>query len=330
MTVADACGQVSAQRVNPGWDSPMTLFTRDLLAQGLQEHEIRGQVRRGTLIRVRHGAYVRTDDADTAESRHLRIAGATWPGLRAPGSCLSHHTAGVIHGLPVPGQLLGPVHITRPGRGGSSTTWVRLHRGVVPEEHRLTSPHGVVSSVAWTVADLARVLPAIHGVAVTDAALAGGLAVDEVSAVLHGTRRSGNPRAREVLRFADARSESVGESHSRWLLAELGLPAPELQHEFRNGDGNFVARVDFWWPDYGLIGEFDGQGKYIRPAKLGRTVQQVVLTEKRREEALRRLGWWVVRWGWSDLDDRAAFEKLISEGLAFAARTRRDGGLTNR
>lgn len=164
---------------------PMTLFTRDLLAQGLQEHEIRGQVRRGTLIRVRHGVYVRADDADTAESRHLRVAGSTWAGLRAPGSCLSHHTAGVVHGLPVPGQLLGPVHVTRPGRGGSS-------------------------------------------------------------------------------------------------------------------------------------------GKYLRPADRGRTVQQVVLSEKRREEALRRLGWWVVRWGWSDLDDRAAFEKLISDGLAFAARTRRD------
>jgi hypothetical protein len=311
----------------------MTLRTRDLLAQGMLEHEIRAQIRRGALIRVRHGVYARTDDADTAdvetaESRHLRIAGATWAGLRAAESCFSHHTAGVLHRLPVPRHLLGPVHITRPGRGGSSSKWLRLHRGAVPEAHRLAVPReivpaGVVTSVAWTVADLARALPPIHGVAVADAAFARGVRPEQVSEVLAGTRQPGNLRAREVLRFADGRSESAGESHSRWLMAELGLPAPELQQVFRTADGSFVARVDFWWPDYGLIGEFDGEGKYRRPPTPGRTAQQAVLNEKHREEALRRIGWWVVRWDWDALDDRAAFEQLLRDGLDFAARTTR-------
>jgi hypothetical protein len=140
---------------------------------------------------------------------------------------------------------------------------------------------------------------------------------------LQAARRPGNVRAREVLRFADSRSESVAESHSRWLMAELGLPAPELQHVFHDAEDRFVARVDFWWPNFGLVGEVDGMAKYTDGAKPGKSPQQVVLAEKRREEALRRLGVWVIRWDWAILDDRAKFKQLISGGLAFAGRARR-------
>ena len=39
----------------------------------------------------------------------------------------------------------------------------------------------------------------------------------------------GVPDARRVVAFADARSESVGESRSRVAIALAGLPPPQLQ-----------------------------------------------------------------------------------------------------
>ena len=44
-------------------------------------------------------------------------------------------------------------------------------------------------------------------------------------------------------------------------MRELGLPAPELQHDLCDR-GRFVARLDFWWPEHGVVGEFDGRSKY--------------------------------------------------------------------
>jgi hypothetical protein len=58
---------------------------------------------------------------------------------------------------------------------------------------------------------------------------------------------------------------------------------------------------DFWWPETGLVGEFDGRGKYLRDEfTRGRTTAEVVLDEKRRENRLRALGLTVVRWEWAD------------------------------
>ncbi|WNY32902.1 hypothetical protein Q9Q99_11385 [Curtobacterium flaccumfaciens] len=65
---------------------------------------------------------------------------------------------------------------------------------------------------------------------------------------------------------------------SRVTARDLGGPAPELQREFETPLGRF--RTDFWWPDAGVIGEFDGRLKYDDPRALW--------DEKNREDALRR------------------------------------------
>jgi hypothetical protein len=90
-----------------------------------------------------------------------------------------------------------------------------------------------------------------------------------------------------VVAFADPRSGSPVESLSRVSIAEAGLPAPELQHEFWDRDGRMD--VDFWWPRFGVIGEFDGKVKYLDERyRNGRTLEQVLLDEKWREQRLRR------------------------------------------
>jgi hypothetical protein len=106
--------------------------------------------------------------------------------------------------------------------------------------------------------------------------------------------------ARRVVDEADARAESPGESLSRARMIELGVPRPVLQHEVRDGRG-LVGRVDFFWPERGVAGEFDGRLKYRAGGVGDRTAaEQRVWEEKRREDRLRSAGLRVVRWTWAD------------------------------
>ena len=121
----------------------------------------------------------------------------------------------------------------------------------------------------------------------------------------------------QVLDFAGTDSESPGESLSRAQMHVLGFPAPLLQARVHMG-GVFIARTDFFWPRHRLIGEFDGDAKYLRDEYLGgQTARQAVLAEKKREDQLRAAGFQVVRWDWATASDPARFEACLRQaGLA--------------
>ncbi|MGB8381997.1 MAG: DUF559 domain-containing protein [Dermatophilaceae bacterium] len=114
------------------------------------------------------------------------------------------------------------------------------------------------------------------------------------------------PAVAKVVELADGRSESVGESWCRLVFAAIGLPSPEQQVEIRDEHGAFVARVDFLIRDRRLVIEFDGIAKYA-----GAAGQQALVAEKRREDALRRLGFRVVRLTWADLLEPARVVRLL-------------------
>ena len=76
------------------------------------------------------------------------------------------------------------------------------------------------------------------------------------------------------------------------------IPAPDLQVPVVGASGRRYF-ADFYWADRRHIGEFDGAAKYTDPRFLqGRTPQQVLLDEKRREDDLRAAGYRVTRWDW--------------------------------
>jgi hypothetical protein len=80
------------------------------------------------------------------------------------------------------------------------------------------------------------------------------------------------------------------------------LPEPVLQFEVYDEHGMLVGRTDFAWPDHGLLGEFDGETKYLRLRRENETIEQAVLREKRREDKLREItGWLMIRLIWSEL-----------------------------
>jgi hypothetical protein len=114
----------------------------------------------------------------------------------------------------------------------------------------------------------------------------------------------------------DPRSESPGESVSRVRLHEDGLPAPELQQDIYDENGRFIARVDFCWKERRTIGEFDGKIKYGKLRKPGQSLEDAIYAEKLREDAIRDLGWQVVRWIWADLYRRGVIRDRVLRAFA--------------
>jgi hypothetical protein len=96
-------------------------------------------------------------------------------------------------------------------------------------------------------------------------------------------------------------------------MHQSGLPEPMLQVEFSDSDG-FVARVDFHFPSYDTVVEFDGLLKY------GGGSPEVLIREKRREDRLRALGIQVVRVTWADFNRPAYVAAAIRQAFARARR----------
>lgn len=300
----------------------MLITTELLRQQGFTTAGIRTMTTTGWLRRVRRGIYERVNPSQgprTPEDEHRTLIEAVL--TRYPNAVLSHVSAAVLQGLPVPQASLGRVHVTRPAKyaGGKRMGGVYLHR--VTEDVPTSELDGIrVTTMDRTVLDLARALQPTDGLAVTDRALALGADQDTLMDLLDDQpRRRGNELARRIIAFADSRAESPGESWARWVMAQAGLPAPELQVEFFDlRTGRLVARTDFAWSEHRLVGEFDGEVKYGRLLKPGQGIQDVIMAEKRREQELRRLGQWIVRFTTAEVFQRGLLGDLVREGIGYA------------
>jgi len=227
---------------------------------------------------------------------------ATAPSLGA-NTYFSHTSAAVVHDLPLltkRTKRTKEVVAVRTG-GGHGTITPTLHTRVAHlEQHEVTLIDELpVTSLTRTVADLVRILPFPEAVMVADAGLARGLDRAELLALTEKGR--GCRMARRALLFADARAESPGESLSRVRIDAAGLPVPALQRRVYGANGTFLARVDFCWEEFGVIGEFDGAKKYRELLRPGQSPSDVIMDEKRREQLLFDATWWVVRWTWDEL-----------------------------
>lgn len=290
----------------------------DVARRGLDGMDLRAACLAGELVRIRFGAYTSARawaSLDSLERYRLRVLAA---GRAFKDPLFSHDSAAALWRLPRVGAWPSGIHVSIPeGRGARSVPSVRRHTVS-------SAPHAAVveglrtTTVARTVVDLGRSWSTCAALSAADHALHTGLvAPEELRAELEAVGAvPGARRARRVVLAADGRSESVGESLSRARMIELGLPAPVLQHEVRDGEGA-IGRVDFWWPGLGLVGEFDGRLKYrVHGLTDGRLVEERVWAEKLREDRLRGAGLRVVRWTWDvALDASALAARLAAAGL---------------
>lgn len=298
---------------------PAFISYRALLSDGLTSSEIQAMRRDGSLRRVRRGSYLsHPDAAATPEAEHRELALATWTGLAA-GSVLSHLSAAIVHGLPVIGRPPSRVSVTRTTGGhGRADTLLHLRVCPLPPDEVIERDGVMVTSLARTVADVTRTSSLDQAVAVADAALRAGLERGDLERSLgRCDRRPGIAQARRVAAFADPGADGPGESVSRVRMRQAGLPSPVLQWRIGYSDGHETFS-DFAWPELRTLGEFDGKVKYGRLVKPDQSPTDVVMAEKRRENRIRRQGWWLVRWGWDDLADVRGFERLIRDGFANA------------
>lgn len=307
--------------------TPPIRSRKDLLTEGLTDAEVRRLVREGALAHVHRDAYATPlPEGSDAATRHRLLIAAVVPGL-GDGSVLSHVSAAAVWGLSVFPCETGRVTTTRstPGHGKRGHL-LHTRRGSLADDEVVVHDGVRVTSLARTVVDLARTHRYAWGVAWNDQALRLGCPPEALAeAVQRARRRPGNERARAALAFADARAESPLESLSRVAIAQLGYPAATLQHEIRDATGALVARSDFAWQAEGLVGEADGRLKYAQGAA-GNEDGHAVMREKRREQALRAEGWWVVRWGLKEVLRPESLRRILDGGFAAAPRQRRATG----
>lgn len=277
----------------------MTVITlTDWLDQGRSRAELKDALRDGDLRPLRRGVVTDAVAAGPVDLHRLKVRAAA--GVIGPGTYFAQESAAVLHELPLLTRRLAEVVAVRTGGGhGQVTAGLHTRSGDVAEGD-VTSIDGLpVTGLARTVSDLVRRLPFPEAVMVADAGLRQGLEKEDLLDRTASGR--GCRMARAAIAFADKRSESAGESLSRVRIHRAGLPVPELQFVALGSDGRFLGRLDFWWEEQCLAGEFDGMAKYSTLRAPGVTTEEVIRAEKRREQAIVAEGVRLVRWTWPDL-----------------------------
>ena len=318
-------------------DLPTLLLARDCGLHGLTSKDLSKQVNSGALVRVRHGVY-----ADGPAWRELK----DWQKYRLQiqaaaemfekPTIFARHSAASVWGVPTIGARHPVQALALTNDGGRSRAGVRRHFAA-PSGLEVVRRDGLlVTSRVRTVLDLAAFTPFAEAVVPLDHVLRPGkvpqpgavprpgtaaqlpaLSKADLSAGIGSIYSAARQRRiHAALDFADALSGSAGESYSRSLLHLAGFEAPVLQQAFRDEQG-LIGYADFFWKRAGVVGEFDGEEKYLKPEYLkGRTPSQAVVDEKYREDRIRALGFTVVRWVWADLMQPGRLErKLTAAGV---------------
>lgn len=153
-----------------------------------------------------------------------------------------------------------------------------------------------MTSALRTCFDLAARLSLQDAVVALDRALAAGLVdpptLEEFVAERAGAH--GVVRARRAIALAEPRSESPMETRLRLLLELSGLPRPRAQVDLLTASGQFVARVDLFYPEPGLAIEYDGENHRNR-----------LVEDNRRQNRLLEIGVRLLRYTGPDLRTRA-------------------------
>jgi hypothetical protein len=295
------------------------------------DRSLRRAAARGEMTRLAIGAYVPTAvwAALNREERH-RLAAAAASAMNAS-FVATHRTGAVMLGVPLLGHGDGLVHTRVTIAAGTRTEHGYRKHAVADTALHVIECDGVkVTNLDRTVIDIAMTESFESGVVAADWALKNGSTKESLLSTLDelapAKRRR---RAESVIAFGDGLSGSVGESFSRVRIERCGFPPPLLQVRFDDSRG-LIGLVDFYWPDFRLIGEFDGYEKYSNQRYLaGRMPTEVLFEEKIREDRLRATeehpG--VSRWIW----DTAYRQRLLDQQLRAAglpSRHRKAGGIS--
>ena len=303
---------------------------------GLTTAQLLQAVSAGKIHRLARGTYVIDPPAQRTLLLHLQHDLTRRGSRSVVGGCSAAHMwnipivgAGGLRSDCVPMMWVPPGLIRQGTRDG-----IHFITGDVPLEHTVTAADGLIlTSAMRTAVDVARLarlrqvwalatlsgglrahLAAASRVPLSQAGVITRLAQDsrtrerlftELADVVAHVPDWGLRVVRDALPFVDPRLETPLESVSWGRFIEAGIPLPEPQAWLEGSSGRWW-RVDFWWPELGLIGEADGMVKYADSGAL--------LDEKARQLDLEGPGRSVIRWGWAHAvnDHDALFAGLIA------------------
>ena len=299
-------------RLPPLASNSGVFMTYELLAHGLDDKALTKFVRSGELHRLRQGAYCRGTlwRGLDEEGRRALVAHAAYRSARTH-VLMSHTTAADRFGVPV-WDMPDLSHFTRTdGKAGRREAGVVQHRGLVTADDVTFRDGFWMTSGTRTALDCTTIADTEHGLVIVNGLLhAGETTVEQMEHRLATmTHWPETLHTDVVLRLANAKCESVGETRSFHLCYAQGLPMPIPQFPVLDRNGRVIAWVDLAWPELGTFLEFDGRVKYEKLLKDGESPSDVVIREKRREERICGLtGWRCVRITWADLHhpDRTA------------------------
>lgn len=203
--------------------------------------------------RLGHGIYA----SSRQQATPLLHLAAAWERLPAD-AAFSGRTAAWLHGLDLP--PCSPIDVTLPpGHPVAHRVGLRLHRARLEDAEVVVRQGYRVTSALRTLADLGAGRDSIEAVIALDMGLHAGLVSDtELASLVDGwAGRKGVKRLRRAVALAGV-AESPMETRLRLLIVLAGLPAPIPQVELFDELGEFIARVDLYYPSHRLCIEFDG------------------------------------------------------------------------
>ena len=225
---------------------------------------------------------------------------------------LSHESAAIVAGIPTY-DVPTAVKVTRTRGRAVRTSDLHVYIAGLRSWDRDLASGVPVTSAARTAVDLARRLPFGAALVTADGALRASATRREMEDVLR--HQWTWPRVRHampVVRYADARAESALESWTRSRFITLALPIPQLQRNVVGASG-WVARSDFLWEEYNVVGEADGKVKYL---------EDELWIEKQRQDDIEDAGHEVIRFIWRtahapDQEFIQRFMRKVQRGLWF-------------
>jgi very-short-patch-repair endonuclease len=232
-----------------------------LLDLGLHPQSIKHRIRTGRLHPVAAGIYAvgRPD---------LTVNGRWMAALLSCGTSavLSHDSAAGLWGIRP--ALASPAHISIPAHQARRRPGVVVHRRVTLAPGDVTEREGIsVTTAICTLVDIAAQLGRAElERAINEADRRGLTDPEELRWALDRmSRRPGLARMRAVLdRSTFALTDSELERRFVPIARRAGLTRPETRR-IVNG-----FRVDFYWPDLGLVVETDGLRYHRTPAQQAR------------------------------------------------------------
>jgi very-short-patch-repair endonuclease len=217
------------------------------------------------------------------------------------GAAASHRTAAHIHGLP--GFLANRVEVSRQPNSSSASQLALVHRSRWLPPWHIVVMNGIrVTNMARTLFDLAGVVSRPRLERALDNAITMKLVtIEALNSMLEELAERGRTGVAAMRKLLEARQQGyiapASELEARFIrfLKKYGLR--DALRQLNAGGDDWVARVDFAYPDLKILIELDG--------RLHHTALLDANRDRRRRARLTAQGWRVITITWWDLTDYA-------------------------